>query len=263
MTHSFQTIRIEDQSGLAVLVFNRPAKLNAINSQMYAELSDFFGQIADGTVRADALILTGEGRAFVAGADIEPYATMTLTQFTQFQRTGRAVMEQLERLPIPSIAAVNGYAFGGGFEIALACDIIIASENVTFGLPEAKLGLLPGGGGTQRLTRRVGPYIAKRLIMAAQTIDAQRAYELNIVTEIVPKGEALAAALALANTIRRDCAPLAIRMAKRLIDEGLEASLPTALSMEMDSTALLFVTDDKAEGIAAFIEKRAPNFTGH
>jgi enoyl-CoA hydratase/carnithine racemase len=187
---------------------------------------------------------------------------MTLAEFTQFQRTGRAVMEKLERLPVPVIAAVNGYAFGGGFEIALACDTIIASENAKLGLPEAKLGLLPGGGGTQRLARMVGPYVAKRMIMAGETIDARRAYELNIVTEIAPKGEALNAALALARAMRQDCAPLAVRMAKRLIDEGLEASLPTALSMEMDSTALLFVTNDKAEGIAAFLEKRTPNFKG-
>jgi enoyl-CoA hydratase/carnithine racemase len=262
MTHNFETIRVEDHAGITVLVFNRPEKLNAINPQMYSELGEFIGQLADGTIRTEALILTGEGRAFVAGADIEPYATMTLAEFTQFQRIGRAVMEKLERLPMPVIAAVNGYAFGGGFEIALACDTIIASENAKLGLPEAKLGLLPGGGGTQRLTRIVGPYVAKRMIMAAETIDARRAYELHIVTEIVPKGEALNAALALARAMRQDCAPLAVRMAKRLIDEGLEASLPTALSMEMDSTALLFVTDDKVEGIAAFMEKRPPNFKG-
>lgn len=262
MAHNFETIRVEDHAGITVLFFNRPEKLNAINARMYAELGDVIGQLADRTIPAEALILTGEGRAFVAGADIEPYATMTLAEFTQFQRTGRAVMEKLERLPIPVIAAVNGYAFGGGFEIALACDTIIASENAKLGLPEAKLGLLPGGGGTQRLTRIVGPYVAKRMIMAGETIDARRAYELNIVTEIAPKGEALNAALALARTIRQDCAPLAVRMAKRLIDEGLEASLPTALSMEMDSTALLFVTNDKTEGIAAFMEKRTPDFKG-
>lgn len=262
MIHNFETIRVEDHAGITVLVFNRPEKLNAINARMYAELGDLIGQLADGTILTEALILTGEGRAFVAGADIEPYATMTLAEFTQFQRTGRAVMEKLERLPVPVIAAVNGYAFGGGFEIALACDTIIASENAKLGLPEAKLGLLPGGGGTQRLARMVGPYVAKRMIMAGETIDARRAYELNIVTEIAPKGEALNAALALARAMRQDCAPLAVRMAKRLIDEGLEASLPTALSMEMDSTALLFVTNDKAEGIAAFLEKRTPNFKG-
>ncbi len=262
MTHDFETIRIEDHAGITVLVFNRPEKLNAINPQMYAELGDFLGRIADGTIPAGALVLTGEGRAFVAGADIEPYATMTLAEFTRFQRTGRAVMEQLERLPVPVIAAVNGYAFGGGFEIALACDTIIASENAKFALPEAKLGLLPGGGGTQRLARMVGPYLAKRLIMAGETIDARRAYELHIVTEVTPQGEALNAALALAGVMRQNCAPLAVRLAKRLIDEGLEASLPTALSLEMDSTALLFVTDDKTEGIAAFMEKRPPNFKG-
>lgn len=262
MTDELDTIRLEDRAGIAVLTFNRPEKLNAINRQMYGELGRVFDWLAGGTIQADALILTGAGRAFVAGADIEPYATMTLAEFSEFQRLGRAVMAQLERLPLPVIAAVNGYAFGGGLEIALACDIIIASEDARLGLPEAKLGLLPGGGGTQRLARLVGPQVAKRLIMAAETLDARRAYELNIVTEIVPRGEALNRALALAQTIQQNCAPRAVRLAKRLIDEGLEASLSTALSLEMDSTALLFVTEDKVEGIAAFMEKRPPHFKG-
>jgi enoyl-CoA hydratase/carnithine racemase len=229
---------------------------------MYAELEAFFDSLASGERSAQVLILSGEGRAFVAGADIGPYETMTLAEFRAFQRLGRRVMEKMERLDCPVIAAVNGYAFGGGFEIALAADIIIAAENAKFALPEAKLGLLPGGGGTQRLTRAVGPYVARRMICAAETIDAQRAYELNIVTELAPKGEVVAAALALARKITADCAPLAVSMAKRLLREGLEASLPTALDMEMDSTALLFVTADKTEGIQAFVEKRAPEFSG-
>jgi enoyl-CoA hydratase/carnithine racemase len=140
--------------------------------------------------------------------------------------------------------------------------VILASENAKFALPEAKLGLLPGGGGTQRLARVVGPYVAKQMILAAETIDAQRAYSLNLVTQVVPAGEVVNAALALAGKILATCGPLAVKMGKRLIDDGLQASLPTALSMEMDSTALLFVTDDKREGIQAFIEKRAPVFKG-
>ena len=258
----YETLRIDARDGIVLLYFNRPEKLNAINGEMFGELEDFFDRIARGEQRADALILTGEGRAFVAGADIHPYQTMTLSEFTAFQRLGRRVMEKLERLPCPVIAAVNGYAFGGGFEIALACDIIIADETAKFALPEAKLGLLPGGGGTQRLPRIVGPYVAKRMLCAAETIDARRAYELNLVTEVTPKGQVVDAALALAQTITARCAPLAVRMAKRLVDEGLQASLPTALSMEMDSTALLFATADKTEGIAAFVEKRDPEFKG-
>lgn len=258
----YETIRIENHDGILLLYFNRPDKLNAINEQMYQELDAFFDSLATREQRAKVLILTGEGRAFVAGADIGPYETMTLAAFRAFQRLGRRVMEKMERLDCPVIAAVNGYAFGGGFEIALAADIIVAAENAKFALPEAKLGLLPGGGGTQRLTRAVGPYVARRMICAAETIDARRAYELNIVTEVAPKGEVVAAALALARTINRDCAPLAVSMAKRLMREGMEASLPTALDMEMDSTALLFMTEDKDEGIQAFIEKRAPQFNG-
>jgi enoyl-CoA hydratase/carnithine racemase len=186
---------------------------------------------------------------------------MTLAEFSAFQRLGRSVMAQMEQLPLPIIAAVNGYALGGGFEIALACDVIIAAENAKFGLPEAKLALLPGGGGTQRLSRLVGPYIAKRMIFSGEMIDAARAYELRIASEVVVKGEAVNAAVALAEKIVAN-GPLAVRMAKRVIDEGLEASLPTALSLEMDSTAHLFVTDDKVEGIQAFVEKRPSHFNG-
>src|SRR5262245_19221000 len=150
----YDTIRIETpQPEVALLYFNRPDKLNAINRQMFEELNDYLESLAAGKTPGRVLILTGVGRAFVAGADIDPYQTMTLAEFTAFQRLGRSVMERLERLSCPVIAAVNGYAFGGGFELALACDVILASENAKFALPEAKLGLLPGGGGTQRLAR--------------------------------------------------------------------------------------------------------------
>jgi len=256
----YETIRIEQRGEIAILYFNRPDKLNAINATVYKELSDYLQSIEQSEA-VSVLILTGEGRAFVAGADIDDYLTMTLAQFSAFQRLGRSVMAQMEQLQRPIIAAVNGYALGGGFEIALACDVIVAAENAKFGLPEAKLALLPGGGGTQRLTRIVGSYVAKRMIFSGESIDAQRAYELNIVTEVAEKGEALNAAVTLAEKILTN-GQLAVRMAKRIIDEGLEASLPTALSLEMDATAHLFVSDDKREGIQAFVEKRPPQFSG-
>jgi len=261
MMAMYETIQIDQQGEIAILTFNRPDKLNAINRTVYEEMGDYLHSLERDDSAASILILTGAGRAFVAGADIDDYTTMTLAQFSAFQRLGRSVMAQIEQLPRPVIAAVNGYALGGGFEIALACDLIIAAENAKFGLPEAKLGLLPGGGGTQRLPRLVGAGVAKRMIFSGEIIDAQRAYQLNIATEIAPKGEALNAAIALAEKILAN-GQLAVRMAKRVIDEGLEASLTTALSLEMDSTAHLFVTDDKREGIAAFVEKRPPQFTG-
>jgi enoyl-CoA hydratase len=257
----YETIRIEQRGDIAIMYFNRPDKLNAINRTVYEEFSTLLRSIEHDEVSASVLILTGEGRAFVAGADIDDYLTMTLAQFSAFQRLGRSVMMQMEQLPRPIIAAVNGYALGGGFEIALACDVIVAAENAKFGVPEAKLALLPGGGGTQRLSRLVGPYIAKRLIFSGEMIDAQRAHDLNIVTEVAAKGEVLNAAISLAEKILAN-GQLAVRMAKRVIDEGLEASLPTALSLEMDATAHLFVTDDKREGIEAFVEKRPPQFSG-
>lgn len=256
----YETIRIEQRGQIAVMYFNRPDKLNAINGTLYKELGDYLRSL-ENSDSTSILIMTGEGRAFVAGADIDDYLTMTLAQFSAFQRLGRSVMAQMEQLSRPIIAAVNGYALGGGFEIALACDVIIASENAKFGLPEAKLALLPGGGGTQRLSRLVGPYVAKRMIFSGETIDAKRAYELHIATEVVEKGEVLNASMALAEKILAN-GPLAVRMAKRVVVEGLEASLPTALSLEMDSTAHLFVTDDKREGIQAFVEKRPARFSG-
>ncbi len=257
----YETIRIEQRGEIAILYFNRPDKLNALSRSMYEEFGAYLRSVESGEAAASVLILTGEGRAFVAGADIDDYTTMTLAQFSAFQRFGRPVMAQMEQLQRPIIAAVNGYALGGGFEIALACDVILAAENAKFGLPEAKLGLLPGGGGTQRLSRLVGAYVAKRMIFSGEIIDAQRAYGLNIATEIAPKGEVVNAAVALAEKILAN-GQLAVRMAKRVIDEGLEASLPTALSLEMDATAHLFVSDDKREGIAAFVEKRPPQFSG-
>ena len=163
----YETIRIEQRGAIAILTFNRPDKLNAINGTVYKELSDYLHSIEQDE-SVSVLILTGEGRAFVAGADIDDYLTMTLAQFSAFQRLGRSVMAQMEQLPRPIIAAVNGYALGGGFEIALACDVIVAAQNAKFGLPEAKLALLPGGGGTQRLTRLVGSYVAKRMIFSGE-----------------------------------------------------------------------------------------------
>lgn len=257
----YETIRLETRDRLAIITFSRPDKLNAMNATVFRELSDCLRRVEAGEYPAEIVILTGAGRAFVAGADIDGYINISLAEFSAFQRLGRGVMEQLERLPQPVIAAVNGYALGGGFEIALSCDVIIAAENAKFGLPEAKLALLPGGGGTQRLPRLVGPYVAKRLIFSGEIIDARRAYELNLVSEITAPGEALNAALTLAEKMLAN-GPLAVRMAKRLINEGLEASLATALSFEMDATAHLFVTEDKAEGIQAFKDKRPPQFKG-
>lgn len=258
---SYRNLLRQDEGGVAVVTVNRPEKLNALDEATIGELHACFAALA-AAPEVRAVVLTGAGeKAFVAGADVAELSRLSGPELERLAERGQALMWRIENLGKPVLAAVNGYALGGGFEIALACDVIVAAENAKFGLPEAKLGLLPGGGGTQRLARLVGAGIAKRLIFSGETIDAARAYELNIASEIAPKGEAVNAALALAEKILAN-GQLAVRMAKRVIDEGLEASLPTALSLEMDATAHLFVSDDKREGIQAFVEKRPPRFTG-
>ena len=245
----------------AILTFTREDRLNALDAQTFRDLLVTLDQIeADREI--GVLLLTGRGRAFVAGADITGYVDRTVLEYVEFQRLGRLVYDRLERLRQPVIAAVNGYALGGGFELVLVADLVVAAEHATFGLPEAKLGLLPGGGGTQRLPRLVGRNKAKELLMTADFITAAEAKELGIVNRVVPAEELLPAAHALADRILQR-APLAVEMAKQLVNDGAEASLATAITREMGMTATLYATADAREGIAAFMEKRKPRFSGH
>jgi enoyl-CoA hydratase len=209
-----------------------------------------------------AIIVTGAGdRAFVAGADIAAMSAMSPVEAKRFAEISNAAMALLDRSPIPTIAAVNGFALGGGCEVALACDIRIAAENALFGFPEVSLGILPGMGGTQRLPRLLGPALAKELIFTGRRIGAEEALAMGLVNRVVPRGEALDVAREVAGQIAAN-GPVAVRYAKAAANRALDVDLISGLEYETNQFALLFSTDDAREGMAAFVEKRKPQFQG-
>ena len=260
MTQSL-ILRESPEPGIVRLVFNRPDKLNALSAEMVAQFEAELDAIAaDRTVRV--LILAGAGgKAFVAGADIAEYRGHRTAAFNAYQFTSRRVFDKLEALPQPTIAAIGGYALGGGFEIALCCDILVCGQSARLGLPEGTLGLSPGGGGTQRLTRAVGRYMASDIMLAARRITGERAYQLGLAAELVADADLAEAALARARAVLK-VAPLAATEMKRLIRQGPDAALPTALAFEQEVLARLYGTEDGQEGIAAFLDKREPKFKG-
>jgi enoyl-CoA hydratase len=244
-----------------VLTFNRPGKLNAISSAVLGELDRRLGE-AEGDPEVRAVVLTGAGpKAFVAGADIAEYAAGDHQAFVRYQAESRRLFSWLDSFGKPVIGAVNGYALGGGFELALCCDLLVASGNARFGLPEGLLGLSPGGGGTQRLTRAAGPFVAADVLLAGRRLTAHDAYRLGLVAEVVEPERLLEVALDRAEQVAR-MAPLAIRAMLGLVRTAMEAPLEEGLSQEQDALAGLHRTADAAEGIRAFLEKRAPRFTG-
>lgn len=251
---------LERSGSTAIIRLNRESKLNALNRVIFDTLAVHLEEIARDESYTVA-ILTGTGRAFCAGADIGEYWKGDLSAFREFQSRGRQLHDQIEKNPKPVIAAVNGFALGGGFELALVCDLIVASEAAHFGLPEPTLGLVPGGGGTQRLPRIVGTNRAKEILLTGRRLNAREAYEWGIVTVVAPAHEEMRAALELAGKIGQQ-APLAIQALKRLVNDGRNASLETALSYEQQTLLSLYATADGQEGITAFMEKRRPSFQG-
>lgn len=244
-----------------ILTLNRPEKLNAITSEMLGRLDRALdGAETDPTVRA--VVLTGAGdRAFVAGADVGEYAGADHDAFVRYQRESRRVFSRIDRFGKPVIAAVGGYALGGGFEIAMCCDLVIASRTAGFGLPEGSLGLSPGGGGTQRLTRAVGPFVAADVLLAARRLSAEEAFRLGLVADVVEPDRLLDAAVAKADAMAT-LAPAASTEMLELIRVGMEAALEDGLDAEHEALFRLHRTADAAEGIRAFVEKRDPRFTG-
>ncbi len=246
---------------IATITVDRPDRLNALNPQTMQEIEHCIDAIRDDrSIRC--VIFTGAGeKAFIAGADITAMVTMSGFEEKTFAYHGNQVLRAFEHLPIPIIAAVNGYALGGGTELALACDLILAADTARFGLPEIKLGIIPGFGGTQRLPRRVGLLRAREMIYTGDMIDAATAYEFGLVNHVYPAAELMGEANALATKIARQ-APLGIQQAKAAINGGIEVDLDTGLRFETEAVGLAFSTDDKKEGMTAFLEKREPQFQG-
>ncbi len=258
---SYQTLLFEIRDGIAFVTINRPDKLNALNDQVIDELGQAAERIAS-EAGIKGAILTGAGpKAFVAGADIAVLAQQGPFDGKARALRGQAVLRRLETCGKPVVAAVNGFALGGGCELAMACHLRIASENAKFGQPEVKLGIAPGYGGTQRLPRLVGKGVALQLILTGEMIDAQEAYRIGLVNKVAPADTLLAAAEQLLRGIL-SMGPLAVRLALEAVDRGLDMSLEEGLLLEANHFGLLAATEDMKEGLTAFLEKRAPRFEG-
>ena len=260
MIKMYENIKYEVKESIAYVTVNRPQALNALNMDVLGELYDVFSTI-EKDAEVKAVILTGEGRAFVAGADIAQMYELSSIEGREMMTLGHKVMNLIESIEKPVIAAVNGFALGGGCELSMACDIRIASEKAKFGQPEVGLGIIPGFGGTQRLARLVGKGMAKYLIMSAETIPASEAYRIGLVEKVVAPEELLPEAEKLAKTIASK-APVAIGSAKTAINNGYDMDMKSASRFEIETFTAAFSTDDKREGMGAFLEKRAPEFTG-
>lgn len=257
----YENILFEMEDGIATITFNRPKSLNAINRALLQEFARALHEIA-GNEAARVLILTGAGeKAFVAGADIKELATFTSLKAKAFAKEGQKIIDQLQELPIPVLAAVNGFALGGGNEIALACDFIYASENATFGLPEINLGLMPGFGGTQRLARLVGINMAKEMILTGKLVPAAEAAKIGLVNQVFPAEQLMTEARKTAGLMASK-GRVSLREAKEAINKGLNSDLATGCSYEIEAFALCLSSSDAREGTAAFIEKRKPVFKG-
>jgi enoyl-CoA hydratase len=258
MSYEFLTLAVIDR--IATLTINRPEKLNALNDATIAELGRAIDEVR---VREDiaGLLVTGAGRAFVAGADISELASQTPTIAKARSRAGQEVFRRFETSPKPVIAAVNGFALGGGCELALACHIRIASDKAKFGQPEVKLGTCPGYGGTQRLSRLIGKGRAIQLITTAEMIDAAEAWRIGLVNKVVPLEDLMNAAIEMMKTIIAN-GPLAVALCIEAIDRGLEMSLEEGLVLEANHFGLLAATQDMTEGMEAFLAKRTPVFRG-
>jgi len=258
---SYETIISEMEENIAIIRFNRPKVLNAINPKVVEEMKDALEKLAANKA-IKVLILTGEGdRAFVAGADIAAMRDFTPLEARAFSRQGQDVLFQLEALAIPAIACVNGFALGGGIEIAMACDFIYAADSAKFGQPEITLGVIPGFGGTQRLSRLVGKSMAKELCMTGAMISAQEAKEIGLVNKVFPREtlweETMKVAKLLASKGR-----VSIRAVKDTINRGCDQDLRTGCYMESDAFGICMASEDAREGMGAFLEKRKAEFKG-
>jgi enoyl-CoA hydratase len=256
-------VRVENpEEGIRVVTVDRPEKLNTLNAAVLEGLAQAIAQAeSDGDLRC--LIVTGAGeKAFIAGADIGELAKLTPIKGREHSRRGQALLDRIESLPVPTIAAINGYAYGGGLELAMACTIRVASENARMGLPETSLGIIPGYGGTQRLARHVGRARALELVLTSEKgLTAAEAERIGLVNRVVPAGQALSASLEMARKIRAN-GPTACRYALEAIRRGLDVPLAEGQVLEATLFGLCAATEDMKEGMSAFLEKRPAKFTG-
>ena len=254
----YKTIRYEKKDNIALVTIDRPEALNALNSTVIAELEQVVTELEnDGTVRA--MILTGEGRSFVAGADIGEQYPLDLDGGRRWGQRGSALFHRMERLEFPTIAAVNGFALGGGCELAMSCDIILASEKAKFGQPEVGLGITPGFSGTQRLPRRVGIAKAKELIFSGRMVKADEAERIGLVNAVYAPEALLDGAMEMARSFAKN-APIAVKYAKACIDRGMQTDIDSGIACENELFAMCFATADQKEGMGAFLEKRTAEF---
>lgn len=260
MSNSYETLLVERRDRVALITINRPEKRNALNIKTREEGARVLEELAD-DASVGVVVFTGAGdKAFIAGADIAEFAGRTpLTQ--RAVMLGRSLFTAIDSFPKPVIAMVNGYCLGGGCELALACDLRIASERASFGQPEINLGIIPGGGGTQRLTRLVGEGKSMELILTGDIIDAQTAFNIGLVNMVVAAPDLEAKTMEIANRIAEK-SPIALRLAKEAVKLAARSNLDEGLRREVDLFALCFSSEDKDEGVSAFLEKRKPKFKG-
>ncbi|MFZ4453072.1 enoyl-CoA hydratase/isomerase family protein [Salibacterium aidingense] len=250
----------EEKGPVAIITLNRPDKRNAMNSSVVKHLTDLLIYINNSQHIASAII-TGKGKAFIAGADIKEYSQQSPHEFALYQQRGRAMYELIENNEKTIITAVNGMAFGGGFELVLASDLVIADKTAKMGLPEIKLGLIPGGGGIHKLSRLIGNKRAKEYLLTGKHFNAEKAEELGIVNKVVDSTGLYSETFRIAEEISA-AAPLAARKVKHLVNEGLKVSADTAFSLEQEALSELYQTRDAEEGIQAFVAKRSARFQG-
>jgi enoyl-CoA hydratase len=257
----YKTLIFEKKDNIGVLTVNRPEKLNALSNELIEELGNFLDDVED-DVELRVLVITGEGeKAFVAGADIQELVDRDALMGRKVSRKRQTAFSRIENLTIPVIAAVNGYALGGGLELALACSIRICSDKAQFGAPEVKLGIIPGDGGTQRLPRLVGLGRAMEMVLTGDFIDAEEAYRIGLANQVVPHEELMGKAMELAQKIAKR-PPLAVQYAKEAVNRSQEGDAVSGYALESYLHALTCTTEDKKEGVKAFLEKRKGTFKG-